>query len=134
MKEVLLEVNNVKKYFSLKKGVFSKRLGSVKAVDDVSFSIFKGETFGLVGESGCGKSTLSRVIMRLTDADSGEIKFDNIDLLKLKGEQLRKQRGKFQMVFQKPFESLNPRRTVGQIIGAPFEIHGIATGAEKEKG
>lgn len=128
-----MEVNNVKKYFSLKKGVFSKRFGSVKAVDDVSFSIFKGETFGLVGESGCGKSTLSRVIMRLTDADSGEIKFDNIDLLKLKGEQLRKQRGKFQMVFQKPFESLNPRRTVGQIIGAPFEIHGIATGAEKEK-
>ncbi|MCR8632798.1 ABC transporter ATP-binding protein [Paenibacillus radicis (ex Xue et al. 2023)] len=133
MKEILLEVNNVKKYFPLKKGVFSKQLGYVKAVDDVSFSIFKGETFGLVGESGCGKSTLSRVIMRLTDADSGEIKFDNIDLLNLKGEQLRKQRGKFQMVFQKPFESLNPRRTVGQIIGAPFEIHGAAAGADKEK-
>ncbi|TBL77649.1 ABC transporter ATP-binding protein [Paenibacillus thalictri] len=132
MKEILLEVNKVKKYFPLKKSFFSNRSGQVKAVDEVSFTIFKGETFGLVGESGCGKSTLSRVIMRLTDADSGEIKFENTDLLKLKGEELRKQRGKFQMVFQKPFESLNPRRTVGQIIGAPFEIHGIASGVDKE--
>jgi oligopeptide/dipeptide ABC transporter ATP-binding protein len=133
MNEILLEVNHVKKYFPLKKSVFSKRHGHVKAVDDVSFSIFKGETFGLVGESGCGKSTLARVIMRLIDADSGEIKFDKMDLLKMKGEELRKHRGKFQMVFQKPFESLNPRKTVGQIIGAPFEIHGAAAGAEKEK-
>lgn len=132
-KEVLLEVSRVKKYFPLKRGIFSKGQGHVKAVDDVSFSVFKGETFGLVGESGCGKSTLSRVIMRLTDADSGEIRFDGLDLLQLKGEALRKQRGKFQMVFQKPFESLNPRRTVGEIIGAPFEIHGVAAGAEKEQ-
>ncbi|WP_248930717.1 ABC transporter ATP-binding protein [Paenibacillus hamazuiensis] len=132
MNDILLDVKHVKKYFPLKKTIFSGRHGFVKAVDDVSFSIFRGETFGLVGESGCGKSTLSRVIMRLIDADSGEIRFDNSDLLRLKGKELRNQRSKLQMVFQKPFESLNPRQTVGQIIGAPFEIHGVAGGAEKE--
>ncbi|MBU7314741.1 ABC transporter ATP-binding protein [Paenibacillus oleatilyticus] len=133
MNEKLLEVRHVKKYFPVKKGLFANRQGYVKAVDDVSFSIFKGETFGLVGESGCGKSTLSRVLMRLTDADSGEIRFDGSDLLKLKGKELRRQRRKMQMVFQKPFESLNPRRTVGEIIGAPFEIHGEAAGRDKEQ-
>lgn len=133
MNDILLDVKNVKKHFPLKTGVFSRRNGYVKAVDGVSFSIIKGETFGLVGESGCGKSTLSRVIMRLIDADSGEIRFDSRDLLKLKGKALRSERSKFQMVFQKPFESLNPRKTVGQIIGAPFEIHGVASGGEKEK-
>lgn len=131
MNEILLDVKHVKKYFPLKKTIFSGRQGFVKAVDDVSFSIFKGETFGLVGESGCGKSTLSRIIMRLIDADHGEIHFDNHDLLKLKGKDLRNHRAKLQMVFQKPFESLNPRQTVGQIIGAPFEIHGVADGTEK---
>ncbi|SDD06122.1 oligopeptide transport system ATP-binding protein [Paenibacillus sp. UNCCL117] len=133
MTEKLLEVKHVKKYFPLSKSAFSKNRGFVKAVDDVSFDVYKGETFGLVGESGCGKSTLSRVIMRLTDADEGEMSFDGIDLLRLKGGALRKKRKDFQMVFQKPFESLNPRMTVGQIIGAPFDIHGVLAGAEKTK-
>lgn len=134
-KEVLLEVNNIKKFFPIsKKGnFFSRSLDYVKAVDNVSFSILKGETFGLVGESGCGKSTLSRLIMRLIKADSGEINFDGQNFLALRGNELRKQRKKIQMVFQKPYESLNPRMTVGEIIGAPFEIHRIAKGVDKEK-
>ncbi len=133
MKDILLKVNQVKKYFPIKKSLFSKPSGYVKAVDNVSFSVLKGETFGLVGESGCGKSTLSRVIMRLIEADSGEILFEDQNILDLKGSRLRQHRKSMQMVFQKPFESLNPRMTVGQIIGAPFEIHGVAKGTEKEK-
>jgi oligopeptide transport system ATP-binding protein len=133
MNDMLLDVRNVKKYFPLKKGVFSRGKGFVKAVDGVSFSVRRGETFGLVGESGCGKSTLSRLIMRLIDADEGEILFDGRDWLKQKGGELRRQRRHMQMVFQKPFESLNPRMTVGEIIGAPFEIHGQARGAAKDR-
>lgn len=133
-KEVLLEVKNLKKHFPLnKKSIFAKPAGTFKAVDDVSFSVFKGETFGLVGESGCGKSTLSRLITRLVKTDSGEINFDGQDFLQLSGSQLRNERKKIQMVFQKPYESLNPRMTVGETIGAPFEIHRVAKGAEKEK-
>nr|WP_263326385.1 dipeptide ABC transporter ATP-binding protein [Neobacillus sp. Marseille-Q6967] len=132
--DILLEVRNVKKYFPLnKKSIFSKPAGSVKAVDDVSFSVLEGETFGLVGESGCGKSTLSRLITRLIKADSGKIHFDGQDFLKLSGNKLRQERKKIQMVFQKPYESLNPRMTVGEIIGAPFEIHRVAKGAAREK-
>jgi oligopeptide/dipeptide ABC transporter ATP-binding protein len=133
MSDVLLEVKHVKKYFPLKSSFFSKQTGCVKAVDDVNFSILKGETFGLVGESGCGKSTVSRVIMRLIPHDEGEILFEDADILKLSGTEMRRLRLKMQMVFQKPFESLNPRMTIGQIIGAPFEIHGIASGVAKEK-
>jgi oligopeptide transport system ATP-binding protein len=126
MTDTLLEVRGVKKYFPLHKSPFSRNKSFVQAVDNVNFSILKGETFGLVGESGCGKSTLSRVIMRLIDADEGEILFDGQDLLSLRGNALRRQRKQFQMVFQKPFESLNPRRTVGDIIGAPLQIHGVS--------
>ncbi|UUZ84989.1 ATP-binding cassette domain-containing protein [Paenibacillus sp. P26] len=133
MNETLLEVKRVKKYFALKKGLFSGGRGYVKAVDDVSFSILKGRPSVSSANPGRGKSTLSRVIMRLIDADSGEIRFDGKDLLKMKGGELRKRRSELQMVFQKPFESLNPRQTVGQIIGAPFEIHGAASGREKER-
>lgn len=130
----LLEVKSLKKYFPINKtSIFSKPTGSVKAVDNVSFSVLQGETFGLVGESGCGKSTLSRLITRLINADSGEINFDGNNFLQLGGKDLRRERKKIQMVFQKPYESLNPRMTVGQIIGAPFEIHRVAKGAEKEK-
>lgn len=132
--DVLLEVNHLKKHFPLTaKSIFSKPTGSVKAVDDVSFSVLNGETFGLVGESGCGKSTLSRLITRLVKSDSGEINFDGRSFLQLSGSELRKERKKIQMVFQKPYESLNPRMTIGEIIGAPFEIHRVAKGAEKEK-
>jgi oligopeptide/dipeptide ABC transporter ATP-binding protein len=133
MNNVLLEVKHVKKYFSIKPKLFTKQTGCVKAVDDVSFSIAKGETFGLVGESGCGKSTISRVIMRLINPDAGEVLFEGENVLALKGNGLRRQRSKMQMVFQKPFESLNPRMTIDQIIGAPFEIHGTLQGKDKER-
>jgi oligopeptide/dipeptide ABC transporter ATP-binding protein len=133
MKETLLEVKHIKKYFPLKAGLFAKQSGCVKAVDDVSFSMLKGETFGLVGESGCGKSTVSRVIMRLIAPDAGEINFEGFNILKFKGREMQKHRLKMQMVFQKPFESLNPRMTLGQIIGAPLEIHGVAKGMDKVK-
>ncbi|WHH60106.1 dipeptide ABC transporter ATP-binding protein [Petroclostridium sp. X23] len=133
MSDTLLEVKNVKKYFKLKSGIFSRRRGWVKAVDDVSFSVKKGETFGLVGESGCGKSTVSRVILRLTQANSGQIIFDGEDILKLSNKEMREKRRLMQMVFQKPFESLNPRVTIGDIIGSPFEIHKAASRKEKKR-
>jgi oligopeptide/dipeptide ABC transporter ATP-binding protein len=133
MSDVLLEVKHLKKYFDLKGGFFSSRSGCVKAVDDVSFSILRGETFGLVGESGCGKSTVSRVILRLITADSGEVNFEGTDLLGLNGSSLRKHRSQMQMVFQKPFESLNPRLKIGQIIGAPLAIHRAASRAVNER-
>lgn len=115
------------------KSLFTSKTQYVKAVDDVSLKIYEGETYGLVGESGCGKSTLSRLIMGLLKADEGEINFDGTDFLKLRGKEMRDQRKKIQMVFQKPFESLNPRMTVGEIISAPFEIHKTLKGPEKVK-
>ncbi|WP_066309586.1 ABC transporter ATP-binding protein [Bacillus sp. FJAT-29814] len=122
----LLEVKNLKKYFPIKdKGMFSTQKHFVQAVNDVSFTINEGETFGLVGESGCGKSTLARLIMGLIKADSGEINFQGRNFLQLRGKELRQNRKHMQMVFQKPYESLNPKMTVGEIISAPFEIHGI---------
>jgi oligopeptide/dipeptide ABC transporter ATP-binding protein len=133
MDEVLLEAKHLKKYFTLTGGPFSSQSECVKALDDVSFRIFKGETFGLVGESGCGKSTLSRVIMRLIEADSGEVDFEGINLLNLKRSKMRTLRDKMQLVFQKPFESLNPRMKIGEIIGAPFDIHRALSGSEREK-
>ena len=98
----------------------------VKAVDDVSFAITKGETFGLVGESGCGKTTAGRAVLRLIEPDSGEIRFDGIDLLKLSSEDLRRQRRDMQIIFQDPYASLNPRMRIRTIVGEPFAIHGIA--------
>lgn len=132
MDDTLLSVRNLKKYFKFNSGMFSKQTGQVKAVDGVSFDIKRGETFGLVGESGCGKSTVSRLILRLCKADDGEIFFEGDDLLKLKTAEMRKRRAEMQMVFQEPFESLNPRMTVGEIIAAPIEIHKTFKGAAKE--
>lgn len=125
MSEPLVKVENVKKYFPIVRGVFSKTVGYVKAVDDVSFEIKKGETLGLVGESGCGKSTLGRTILRLLDKTEGNIFFQGHDLYSYKREQLRKLRPKMQIIFQDPYSSLNPRMTVENIVGEALIDHGI---------
>ncbi|MGG3468143.1 dipeptide ABC transporter ATP-binding protein [Neobacillus pocheonensis] len=122
-KEKLIEVNNLKKYFPLKTSLFSKNKQVVKAVDDVSFHIFKGETFGLVGESGCGKSTLGRTLNRLYDPTSGEIHFDGKDIANLNNKELQPYRKRMQMIFQDPYSSLNPYMNVEEIIDEPLEIH-----------
>ena len=119
---VILEIKNLKKYFPIRRGVFRRQVGQVKAVDDVSFEVYSGETLGLVGESGCGKTTTGRTIIRLYDATDGEIHFDGSDLCKVKGRQLRQTRRKIQMVFQDPYASLNPRMSVESIISEPLVI------------
>jgi oligopeptide transport system ATP-binding protein len=134
--KVLLKVENLVKHFPIMKGtLIQKQIGAVHAVDNVSFHIFEGETLGLVGESGCGKSTTGRAILQLHRPTSGSVWFEGKDLTKLKGEELRKIRRRMQMIFQDPYASLNPRMTVGEIIGEPLLIHGIVRGkneAEKE--
>jgi oligopeptide/dipeptide ABC transporter ATP-binding protein len=122
----LLTVRHLKKYFP-------SRRGAVQAVDDVSFSIKSGETFGLVGESGCGKTTIGRTVLRLIEPDSGSIEFEGADLLKLDRDELRRKRRDMQIIFQDPYASLNPRMTVRGIVGEPFAIHGIARGEEREQ-
>lgn len=129
----LLTVRNLKKYFPIRRGVFQRKVGDVKAVDGVSFTIKKGETLGLVGESGCGKSTTGKAILQLDRPTSGEVIFGDRDLVKLKGEDLRLFRREMQIIFQDPFASLNPRMTVGEIIGEPLEVHGLAKGKDKEE-
>ncbi len=130
--ENILEIKNVKKYFPIRKGLLLREVGQVKAVDDVSFSVRKGETLGLVGESGCGKSTLGRTLIRLYEPTAGEIKFKGEDFLHVKGEHLRKMRRDMQMIFQDPYASLDPRMTVGQILLQPFEIHNVMNSKERE--
>lgn len=133
-REVLLKVENLVKHFPIKKGVvFQRTVGAVHAVDDVSFDIFRGETLGLVGESGCGKSTTGRTILQLHRPTSGKVLFEGVDLAKLKGETLRKKRRDIQMIFQDPYASLNPRMTIGKIIGEPMEIHRTYSGAARER-
>ncbi|HCZ1462402.1 TPA: dipeptide ABC transporter ATP-binding protein, partial [Staphylococcus aureus] len=117
--ENILEVNQVKKYYKIKTGLLQKTQ-YVKAVDDVSFSIKKGQTFGLVGESGCGKSTLGKVIIRLEDATSGSIIVNGEDITRLQGKKLRKSRQQYQMIFQDPYASLSPMQMVGDIISEPI--------------
>lgn len=130
----LLEVRNLVKHFPITKGIiFSKQVGAVKAVDGVSFTINRGETLGLVGESGCGKSTTGRLILRLIEATSGEVIFEGRNILKLGREEMRELRRDMQIIFQDPYASLNPRMTVGDIIGEPLHIHGIARGKEKDR-
>ncbi|CDM69267.1 Oligopeptide transport ATP-binding protein AppF [Clostridium bornimense] len=121
--EVLLKVENVKKYFPIKGGVMQRTVGYVKAVDGVSFEIKKGETLGLVGESGCGKSTTGRTILNLLEKTEGKIYFKGQDLDELSKSQLRKMRPKMQLIFQDPYSSLNPRMTVGKIIGEALLNH-----------
>ena len=129
----LLEVNNLKKYFPVTKGIFSKIAGHVKAVDNISFDIKEGETLGLVGESGCGKTTASRVILRLTEPTGGEVSFNGDDVFSLKGERLRQFRKDVQIIFQDPYSSLNPRLTVGNIIAEGIGAHKIAARAQKKE-
>ena len=121
--EVLLKVENVKKYFPIKGGVMQRTVGYVKAVDGVSFEIKKGETLGLVGESGCGKSTTGRTILNLLEKTEGKIYFQGKDIDELSKKDLRKMRPKMQLIFQDPYSSLNPRMTVGKIIGEALLNH-----------
>lgn len=127
----LLEVRNLKKYFPIKGGFFNQTVAYVKAVDDVSFYIKSGETLGIVGESGCGKSTTGRAVLRLHEPTAGEVIFDGIDIPKLDKEKLRIKRRDMQLIFQDPYSSLNPRMTVGDIIGEPLEIHENLKGTDK---
>ena len=128
----LLSVQNLTKHFPIYKGVFRRQVGTVKAVDGISFEIEKGETLGLVGESGCGKSTAGRTILRLYDATAGKILFDGTDIAALSGEDLRNARPRMQMIFQDPQACLNPRMTVSSIIAEPLDEHGTLSAAEKQ--
>ncbi|WP_410811906.1 ABC transporter ATP-binding protein [Micromonospora sp. 067-2] len=122
--ETILSVDNLVKHFPIQQGVlFQRQVGAVKAVDGVSFELRRGETLGVVGESGCGKSTLARLLMRLETPTSGQVTLEGRDLFKASGSELRRLRRNMQMVMQDPYTSLNPRMTVGDIIGEPFEIH-----------
>src|SRR5881296_2985826 len=128
----LLEVKALKMHFPLTQGIiFQRQVGAVRAVDGIDFFVEKGETLGLVGESGCGKSTTGRAILQLYKPTAGEVKFDGTELTTLGGEQMRKMRRRMQMIFQDPYASLNPRMTVGNIIGEPLEVHNLARGREK---
>src|ERR671928_1063495 len=128
----LLRVENLKMYFPITQGIILQRqVGWVRAVDDISFSVRRGETLGLVGESGCGKSTTGRAILQLYKPTEGKVEFLGKSLTTLSGGELRKMRREMQMIFQDPYASLNPRMTVGSIIGEPLEIHGLARGREK---
>jgi oligopeptide transport system ATP-binding protein len=130
----LLQVQDLVMHFPLTQGIiFQRKVGAVRAVDGLSFSIRKGETMGLVGESGCGKSTTGRAILQLHRPTSGTVQFEGVELTRLKGEPLRKMRRQMQMIFQDPYASLNPRMTVGSIIGEPLDIHNLARGKEKQQ-
>ena len=129
---VLLKVKKLKKYFPVRGGIFSKIIGYVQAVDEISFDIKKGETLGLVGESGCGKTTAGRTIIRLLEPTAGEVDFEGENIFKLNKEELRKARHDVQIIFQDPFGSLNPRMTVGDIVGEALVIHKIVKN-KKEK-
>jgi oligopeptide transport system ATP-binding protein len=125
---ILVDVKNLRMYFPVTAGVMRRKIADVKAVDDISFFIRKGETLGLVGESGCGKTTLGRCILQLYKITSGEVTFEDVDLTKLHGEALRKMRRNMQLIFQDPYASLDPRMTAGDIIGEPLLEHNLVKG------
>jgi oligopeptide transport system ATP-binding protein len=132
-REVLVKVENLRKYFPIKRGVMRRTVGHVKAVDGITFDIYRGETLGLVGESGCGKSTAGRTILQLYEPTGGEVYLDGRDLTSLGGKDLRKARRHMQMIFQDPYASLNPRMTVGNIVSEPLRIHGIGNSASRKE-
>ena len=124
----LLSVDRLVKHFPIKRGIiFQRQIGAVRAVDGVSFAVRAGETLGLVGESGCGKSTTGRVVTKLLEPTSGSIRFDGRDISSFNAGRMRPLRTDIQMIFQDPYSSLNPRHTIGTIVGAPFRIHKTAT-------
>lgn len=133
----ILRVENLLKYYPVEKSflekMFSRNRHFVKAVDNISFTVRRGEIFTLAGESGCGKTTTGKLVLRLTQLTSGHIFFDNTDITALKGEELRTLRRKMQMIFQDPYASFNPRMKIGDAVGHPLQIHGLAKGQEKQK-
>ncbi|MCB9422393.1 MAG: ATP-binding cassette domain-containing protein, partial [Ardenticatenaceae bacterium] len=132
-KEVLLQVQDLKKHFPIRSGLLRRQTGAVKAVDGVTFDVYKGETLGLVGESGCGKSTTGNTILQLEEPTNGRILFKNTDLTTLKGESLRQQRRQMQMIFQDPYASLNPRLTVGHIVAEPLIVHNAVSSKQERE-
>lgn len=133
MQQPILEVNGLKKYFPIQGGVFGKKVGEVKAVDDVSFHVREGEILGIVGESGSGKSTTGKSILRLIEPTEGEVKFQGKDITKLGSGEIRKLRRDMQIIFQDPYASLNPRHTVEKIIGEPLLVHGVSSKSERKE-
>ncbi|MEM7118845.1 MAG: ATP-binding cassette domain-containing protein [Chloroflexota bacterium] len=132
--EPLVRVKNLVKHFPITQGIiFQRQIGAVKAVDDITFDIYPGETLGLVGESGSGKSTTGRTILRLYDPSSGAIEFDGIDIAQMSGEPLRKMRRDMQMIFQDPQACLNPRMTVGSIIEEPIQVHNLLPSSQRDQ-
>src|SRR5207247_3367806 len=126
MAEPLIEVRDLKTWFPVRSGVVSRITGHVRAVDGVDLTISQGETLGLVGESGCGKTTLGRSILRLVEPTAGQVRFKGRDLTRVTGAEMRRMRREMAMIFQDPFASLDPRQTVGEIVGEPLDIHGLA--------
>ncbi|KPN95735.1 ABC transporter ATP-binding protein [Lysinibacillus sp. ZYM-1] len=133
MSKVLLKVDGLKKYFPIRKGVLNTQTGDVKAVDDVSFEVFEGETLGIVGESGCGKSTTGRLLMRLLEPTEGNIEFAGKMISELSNNEMRKARRDIQMIFQDPYASLNPRHNIGKILEEPLIVHGIGNAKERKQ-